>query len=321
MATMQLTAETSGLGWNETLQPDSIGHLRNDRSNLLWLDICDPGPAELDLLRREFGFHDLALEDVAVRHQRPKCVAYGGYHFIVVYAAEPNGHTFQLQELQLFWGDNYLVTIHHSPLMVLDEARLRWRRHEGRQADGVPYLLYAVFDSLVDTYFAVQDQLGQRLETIESAIRSGDRQVAGDIFDLRKQLVQARKLFAPTGDIVAEALRRRPLPSESLRPYFADVQDHCAHVLAELDTHASLLATALDIHAETVFWRLGTIVKRLTAITVIIMVPNLVASIFGMNFNVLFPPGDWEYGFFVIVGLLAVMVAWGFIHSRILDWL
>ena len=82
-----------------------------------------------------------------------------------------------------------------------------------------------------------------------------------------------------------------------------------------------MLSAALDIHAETWFGRLGELMKRLTAITIIIMVPNLVASIYGMNFTKLFPPSDWEWGFPLIVGLIAVMIAWGFIHSRYLDWL
>ena len=61
--------------------------------------------------------------------------------------------------------------------------------------------------------------------------------------------------------------------------------------------------------------------KRLTAVTVVIMVPNFVASIYGMNFARLLPASDWPYGWLLVVAFLGVMVAWGFIHSRILGWL
>ena len=53
--------DVPGQGWREESNPDSIGDLLSDRQNLLWLDICDPGPAELEWLQREFGFHELAL--------------------------------------------------------------------------------------------------------------------------------------------------------------------------------------------------------------------------------------------------------------------
>jgi magnesium transporter len=61
--------------------------------------------------------------------------------------------------------------------------------------------------------------------------------------------------------------------------------------------------------------------QRLTAITVIILVPNFVASIYGMNFTHFWPPSNWEYGFMVVVAFLGCMVAWGFIHSRMLRWI
>ena len=111
------------------------------------------------------------------------------------------------------------------------------------------------------------------------------------------------------------ARRRSRVPVASI------AHDHSLHLLGELASYGDLLGSALDVHAESLFLRLSVIMKRLTAITVIVMVPNLVASIYGMNVEVLFPPGDWEYAFFVIVGLLACMIIWGFIHSRHLDWL
>jgi hypothetical protein len=40
-----------------------------------------------------------------------------------------------------------------------------------------------------------------------------------------------------------------------------------------------------------------------------------------MNFARLVPSGEWDYGFVVVVAFLACMVAWGFIHSRLLGWL
>jgi magnesium transporter len=106
-----------------------------------------------------------------------------------------------------------------------------------------------------------------------------------------------------------------------LRPYFADVQDHAVHVLAELDTYRDLLGAALDTSVFYAFNRLGKIMQRLTAITLIILVPNFVASVYGMNFDRTYPPGDWQYGFVVVVAFLGCMIVWGFVHSRILRWL
>lgn len=324
MGTMELVVETCDQGMPAEASVAKLGELLPDRSKHLWLDISDPGPEEVELLRSTFGFHELALEDVTRPHERPRCDAYAGYYFIVIYAAEYAGDAILARELNLFWGENYLVTIHRRPaavLAVLEEARRRWVRHEQRQTHGVATLAYTLFESLVDGYFGVQDRVRERMEDIEEAIFSGTEGAAADLFRLRKELLRVPRLLAPTSHVLAEVLRRERMIPEGLRPYFADVQDHAVHVLAELDTYRDLLGAALDTQVFYAFNRLGKIMQRLTAITLIILVPNFVASVYGMNFDRTFPPGDWDYSFVLVVAFLASMIIWGFIHSRMLRWL
>jgi magnesium transporter len=184
----------------------------------------------------------------------------------------------------------------------------------------VAALAYTLFESLVEGYFVVQDRVRERIEHIEAEIFKGADRAAADLFRLRKELLRVPRLLAPTSHVLAEVLRRERGIPDGLRPYFADVQDHAVHVLAELDTYRDLLGAALDVQTFYAFNRLGRIMQRLTAVTVIILVPNFVASVFGMNFGHI-PFSQSEYGFVLVVAFLACMVAWGFIHSRILGWL
>jgi magnesium transporter len=324
MGTTRLIVDGPGFNVPTEVGVDRLSELLANPKNRLWLDISDPGRPEVGLLRREFGFHRLALEEVTKPHERPRCDAYSGYYFIVVYAAEHGTAAFSPRELNLFWGENYLVTLHRSPaavVSVLAEARRRWEHHEGRDAYGIACLAYTLLESLVDGYFTVQDRVRERMEVIEEEIIEGREGGAADLFRLRKELLRVPRLLAPTSHMLAEVLRRERAIPDGLRPYFADVQDHTLHVLAELDTHRDLLSAALDVHVFSAFNRLGLIMKRLTAVTVIIMVPNFVASVYGMNFAHLMPPSEWPYGFFLVVAFLALMLGWGFLHSRILGWL
>jgi magnesium transporter len=324
MGTTRLVVDGPEYGSPTEVGVDRLSELLADPKKQLWLDISDPGIAEVGLLRREFGFHRLALEEVMKPHERPRCDAYAGYHFIVVYAADHTGLAFAPRELNLFWGANYLVTIHRglgAVTTMLADAERRWKHHDARDAYGVACLAFTLFESLVDGYFGVQDRVRERIEGIEEAIIEGKEGGAADLFRLRKELLRVPRLLAPTSHMLAEVLRRDRAVPEELRPYFADVQDHAMHVLAELDTYRDLLSAALDVHVFSAFNRLGLIMKRLTAVTGIIMVPNFVAGVYGMNFRHLIPPSDSHYGFVLVVALLACMVVWGFIHSRIMGWL
>ncbi len=324
MGAMRLVLDRLDQSMPTEVGVDRLGELLADRENRLWLDISDPGAEEVALLRRVFGFHELVLEDVTRAHERPRCDAYSGYYFIVVYAAEQSGDTILPRELNLFWGENYLVTLHRrtgAVLTALAEVRKRWEHRERDQTAGIAVLACALFESIVNGYFVVQDQMRERIEGVEESIFTGAPGAAADLFRFRKELLRVPRLLAPTSHVLAEVLRREGTIPESLRPYFADVQDHAVHVLAEIDTYRDLLAAALDVHVFSAFNRLGLIMQRLTAITVIIMVPNFVASIYGMNFGHLFPPSESAYGFIAVVAFLMVMVVWGFIHSRMLGWL
>jgi magnesium transporter len=323
MGTMRLVVDSRDGGPPAEADLSRLGELLCDSGSRVWLDIADPGPTEVSLLKREFGFHELALDEVTRPHERPRCESYGRYYFVVVYAAESVGDTFLARELNLFWSENYLVTIHrrHAAVVaVLEEARRRWVHGEGREAFGVAALAYALFDAMVEGYFVVQDRVRERIEHIEAEIFKGADTAAAELFGLRKELLRVPRLLAPTSHVLAEVLRRERGIPEGLRPYFGDVQDHAVHVLAELDTYRDLLGAALDVQAFYAFNRLGRIMQRLTAITVIILVPNFVASIFGMNFAHI-PASQSEFAFLAVVVLLGIMVAWGFIHSRILGWL
>ena len=87
MGTMRLVVDGDGGALPAEADPGRLGEFLAEPGNRIWLDIADPGPAEVELLRRELGLHELALEEVCRPHERPRCSAFAGYYFIVVYAA------------------------------------------------------------------------------------------------------------------------------------------------------------------------------------------------------------------------------------------
>lgn len=145
------------------------------------------------MLRQAFGFHELALAEVTERHERPRCDTYNDYYFIVVYAAELQEKQFHPRELNLFWGKNYLVTIHRRPeavVAVLEDTRRRWEQHDGRKVLGIACLVHTLFERIVDGYFLVQDRFRERMEGIEQSILEGGDTAAADLYRLRKDLLR-----------------------------------------------------------------------------------------------------------------------------------
>ena len=300
------------------VDPSTIDELLKNHESVIWLDILDPSDQDIKLLRGEFGFHELALEDALRGAQRPKVDEYDSYYFIVIYAAEAVGSRILTHEIHCFWGKDYLVTLHDDPCSEIELAIRRWKATTERHEFGVAFQAYALFDAVLDGYFPVVDSIAERLEGIEERIfdSKGDPTLVREVFSLRKQLIDTRRLLAPSRDVLNEIIRRdiAVFPQE-LVPYLADVYDHAIRVIDTLDLNRDLLSSAIDTHLSVTSNRLNQTMRTLTALTIGLMLPTLIAGIYGMNYP-LAPPNDTPWGFAFSVAFMAAT----FIGTILVFW-
>jgi magnesium transporter len=302
-----------------------IDTLRAQPDTLVWLDVVSPDAEDLALLRAEFGLHPLAQEDLEKRRQRPKLDTYSEQQMIVTYEVlEPTDadHAFGLGELHLFVGPGYLVSVRWQTPSVMEEVEARFRQHPDSVAATPGAMVYAILDAAVDGYFPLIDRLSDKIEDLEDRILAGGR-IAGTlrpILDLKRDLLELRRTLSPQRD-VANALLRRDLPlvDDASAPYFQDLYDHLIRVLDQLDLQRDLLASALEANLSVTSNNLNAIMKRLTAFTVILMVPTLIAGIYGMNFHFM-PELSWPLGYAFSLGLMLVAMIGSAIFFRRNDW-
>jgi magnesium transporter len=304
--------------FQESIDPESISELIPDERNVLWLDIQDPTKGDFELLRREFDFHELALEDVVARHQRAKIDEYPDYYFVVFYALSPG----ESREINLFIGDNYLVTVHHGEVPEIGEMVDRWCKNADRIERGVGVLVYSLLDAVVDGYFPVVDEIAERVEVIEEQIFSaGRRDFLGEVFALKKELLNIRRCLGPGRDVLNVLIRRdQPILGEHTLIYFQDVYDHTLRVLETIDLYRDQLSSLLDAHLSVVSNRLNYVMKRMTALATILMSVTLIAGIYGMNFRYM-PELEWQYGYAFALGAIAAVGTALALLFRKFDWL
>jgi magnesium transporter len=305
------------------------GVLREPRT-MVWVDVPHPTPTSMAVIQRAFGFHELAIEDCLGPHQRPKIEQYEDYFFLVAYQLTVDADAgLQGHELAAFVSHRYLVTVRKDPELDLTETAKRWEAHPERLCEGGGYPLYVLLDQIVDGYFVALDDLEDRGEQIEELVLGGDgaeaRAGATDsrmqIFQLRRELFRARRAAAPLRDVL-DALQRRTLPvvSQELEPYYRDVYDHVLRATDFIDNLRDILSSAFDAHLSAVSNRLNEVMKVLTSWAGIILVPTLIAGIYGMNF-VHMPELTWRYGYAYALAVMfgAGFLLWRMFHKR--GWL
>ena len=304
-------------------QHQQIRTLRENAKHILWVDVSQPTAQDFDCLREEFGFHSLAIEDCQNAHQRPKIEDYHGYYFIVLYEAELlEQDGLQLRELSIFLGSNYVVTVHHRPIQAIANGERLWRNWTDLAEQGAGLLAYLIIDAVVDDYFPILDAMSDRMNEMEDLLFNEEAsETLQDIFQSKKQLLQLRRSVAPLRDVFNILLRReQPLFTREEVYYFHDIYDHLIRVADTIDNLRDLLGSTMDVYLSLQSNRMNMVMKRLTAVSTILMSVALVSGIYGMNFQHM-PELAWPYGYYFALGLMLVMAMGLIIFFRWIKWI
>jgi magnesium transporter len=309
-ATMSITCRlyVDGRLEEEGFDPVRIDEILKQPGSLVWLDVEDPTLEKVALLADEFGFHDLAIEDSVHPHQRAKIEQYGSYFFLVAYGVTIEAGSLAEHEIAAFVGRNYLVTVRKEPAYDLGPVVKRWEANSDLTAEGGGYLLYVLLDEIVDGYFTALDHYEDRAEEVEDAVLEAEQhtQVQAEIFTLRKDLVRFRRMISPLREVL-DVMQRRTIGvvTPPLEPYYRDVYDHVLRATDFVDSLRDILSSALEASLAVASNRLNEVVKSLTSWAAIILVPTLIAGIYGMNFEHM-PELEWFYGYPFALGLMAL---------------
>jgi magnesium transporter len=296
-------------------QPDTV----------VWLDLCEPDQADLELVSQEFGLHPLAVEDAIQEHERPKLDRYQDHAFLTAYAVSLDPATARLQksELAAFVTPRALITVRKDPTFDIDGVMERWDGSADLAVHGVGFLLWGLLDFVVDGHFATVQQLDEAMEGLEELLfdeRPHSAEVQRRSFELRKSLVVLRRVVLPMRELVNSLLRRDlGLVDEAMGPYFQDVYDHVLRATEWTESLRDLVSTILETNLTIQGNRQNTIMKKVTSWAAIIAVPTAVTGYYGMNVPY---PGFGRPAGAVTSTLLIVVLSGGlYLLFRRLEWL
>jgi magnesium transporter len=296
----------------------------------IWVDAIDPSSEELTALQQAFGLHELAVEDTQHWGQRAKVEFYpqADHLFLVshgLHLDERNGLVDH--EVHLFAGKGrYLVTVRRPPLFDFHRARDRVSAGEPLLSEGIGYHLYLLLDEIVDGYLDTVERLEDLADEIEARVGEDgvgskvDAELAHDIFRVRQTVVRFRRLAVPMREVVDLLLETPQLVTPALMPYYRDVLDHVIRASELSDNVRDLLTSARELQLAQASNRLNEVMKRVTSWGAIILVPTLIAGVYGMNFRDM-PELRWQAGYPLALGMMAISAFVLYRVFRRRDWL
>ncbi|MFD9498548.1 magnesium/cobalt transporter CorA [Streptomyces sp. NPDC060035] len=294
---------------------DALDEARAAGDAFVWIGLHEPTEKEFDLVSSEFGLHPLAVEDALRAHQRPKLEIYDDSLFAVIKPVvyEQESDTVSTDELMIFVGDSFVVTVRHGEGAPLAAVRRRLEAEPEVLRHGPTAVLYAVSDAAVDHYIEVAAELQADLSELEAQVfapsGTGDaKNTAARIYTFKRQVLEFRRATGPLSTPMARlAGAGVPFVDKHSQPFFRDVSDHLTRANEHVEGLDRLLSDILSAHLAQMGVRQNDDMRKISAWAAMAAVPTMVAGIYGMNFDHM-PELDWVWTYPAVIALMGCAV-------------
>ncbi len=294
-----------------------------DKSEFVWIGIADPTDEELHALQNSYDLHPLAVEDARKGDQLPKVDVYGDQLFVVARTARLEADALDYGETAIFVGHSHVISVRHGSTRGHSELRAHLEAAPSLLMHGVDYVLHSILDFVVDGYLplveAIEDEvLAMEQRTLDNFL---ERDEINRIFTLRRELIRFQRVLGPMSEVPGKLVRLElPCIDQDARPYFSDVLDHVRRVQAMVDGLREVLNSVFEFSNLLEQQRTGAITRQLAAWAAILAVPTAIAGIYGMNFEHM-PELQTRYGYFVVLGVIALVCTALYIRFKRARWL
>lgn len=248
---------------------------------------------------------DALSNEAATRHAR-----YEACLHVVVAGCRQRELNFDLERVDIVLGSSFLATIHREPVLFLNAFRRDYHADFQRFARTPSFLLYALWDQLIENYLQVQQRMEERVEALQEELRkdSVDDAVFARISDLGADLLHFRKILLPARAVLTDLATRRTLYlSEHTQSMLHNLAGTLEHVLQDLLVDRDILSESLNLYMSLVSHRTNEVMKRLTVVSVIFLPLTFLCGVYGMNFEIL-PELRWPFGYAFFWSLVTAIV-------------
>ena len=288
-----------------------------------WVTLQEPTEEEVVSVAEEFGLGKLAMEDAIEPHQRPKVERYGERLFAVLKPAryvEGLG-SIEFSEIHAFVDADFIVTVLYGHDSTLGSVREEMESYPDRLRQGATTLLCEITSRVVEGYALVVEGLENDIDEVEAEVLGGNLRVSPRIHRFSREVIRFHQATKPlTGALERLTENGTEDLSPEERKYLRRVRDKVLRVTEQIEGFRDLLSSIIDVNLTMVGTLQNDQMQKLSAWGAILVVPTLIAGIFGMNFE----EAWWinaRYGFEGMVVLMVLISGLLYLGFKRSGWL
>ncbi|MEO8513639.1 MAG: magnesium/cobalt transporter CorA [Ignavibacteria bacterium] len=296
------------------------------KGTISWIDVEGiHDTALVQKISESIHLHPLVVEDILNVDQRAKMDEFDGYIYIVLkmFHLGKTSDDIIPEQVSIILSKSFVVTFQEGiEGDTFHEIRTRIRNNKGIINNMTSdYLVYSLIDSIIDSYFTILEVFGDRIERLEEElVNNPEKKTLTEIYKIKREMLYIRKAVWPLREAISRLERgESELITRNTHLYLRDVYDHTINVLDTIETYRDMLSGMIDIYLSSISNRLNETMKYLALISTIFIPMTFIASIYGMNFEIM-PELKWAHGYWFALGLMGAIGLSFFIYFKKNKW-
>ena len=252
-----------------------------------WVTLYEPTKEEFISTAREFQLHEMAVDDAIQTHQRPKLERYGHCLFAVLKSAHylDDKKRIEFGEVHAFVEENFIITVRYGEDSTLEEVRRRMEGEPDQFRRGPIAVFYEVMSQIVEGYNPVVEGLENDIDEIEAEVFAGNVEASRRIHEISHEVIRFHQATKPLVGALERLTESAATGDPEKRKRLRRVQERVLRVTEQIEGFRDLLSSIMDVNLTTIGVQQNDQMQKISAWGAILIVPTLVAGIFGMNFE------------------------------------
>lgn len=293
----------------------------NDK--IRWLKIVGIHDAEkINKICDPLSLHPLVIEDILDTTQRSKIEEYDEYLFVITKRMHyTENDELGIEQISFLLFKDRVVSFQEFESGIFKNIQNRLKEGGTIRKSMADDLLYSLLDGIVDNYFLLVEEIGEKLDTIEDELLlEPDEEILEDIYVLKRDLIYIRNALWPMRNVSSKLSKNEyELIDGKTVYYMRDISDNVIQIIDLVEIYREVCSGMLDTYLSSIGNKTNDVMKVLTVFSTIFIPLSFLAGVFGMNFNYM-PELTWKYSYhtFWAISILLTVVMLGYFKKK--DW-
>lgn len=289
-----------------------------------WINVTCPTPHEIELIKSDFGVPEDIIQDVLDIDERSRLEYDDNWLLIILRIpifSPGNGIPYYTVPLGVFITEDFTLTLCSTENEVLpNEQPSLYKDLKPQMITDVFNFVLKLFLRSSNLYLKYLKQINQQTAIIERELEKSIRnKELTRLLKMEKCLVYFITSLK-SNEIVLVKLRnssKRGI-SEINEDLLEDVITENKQAIEMAQIYSDIQSGLMDAFASVISNNLNDVMKQLTSISIILMIPTLISSMFGMNVPNYMEEKSWAFPLIVLISVLIAAI--GVILFRKREW-